>query len=121
MLVQDFLQTIFLQTIRNESNSLRIFGIYADVGTKIEMATFRDPVTCFAPLEVIERLIEIRGIHGFHASLLLENQEQLAQALGAFGFDGYQLGESDGVLDMDLYRSSIVPSGDSVRESARNH
>jgi len=24
------------------------------------MATYRDPVRCFAPLEVIERLLEIR-------------------------------------------------------------
>jgi hypothetical protein len=85
------------------------------------MATFRDPVLCFAPLEVIERLIEIRGMHGFPASLCLENQEQLATALQSFGFDGYRLGGCKSSLDFELYQSSIVPSGDAVSESAQSH
>ena len=29
------------------------------------MATYRDPIRCFAPLEVLERLLEIRAEAGF--------------------------------------------------------
>ena len=85
------------------------------------MATYRDPVKCFAPLEVLERLIEIRGLHGFHASLLIENQDHLATALEAFGFDGYRLGRVQEGLDLELYQSAIVPSGDVVSDSLQNH
>jgi hypothetical protein len=85
------------------------------------MATFRDPVRFFAPLEVIERLLEIRGIHGFPSYLSLEDQDQLATALQAFGFDGYKLGGSLKSLDFEHYQSSIVPSGDFISESPRSH
>jgi len=85
------------------------------------VATFRDPVKCFAPLEVIERLLEIRRIYGFPISLCLENQEQLATALQAFGFDGYRLGKSQDTIDFELYQSAIVPSGDVLSDSLKNH
>lgn len=85
------------------------------------MATFRDPVKCFAPLEVIERLIEIRRIYGFSTSLCLENQEDLATALQAFGFDGYRLGKDQESIDFELYQSAIVPSGDVMSDSMKSH
>jgi hypothetical protein len=86
-----------------------------------DVATFRDPVKCFAPLEVIERLIEIRRLYGFPTSLSIENQEQLATALQAFGFDGYRLGKSQETIDFELYQSAIVPSGDMLSDSLKNH
>ncbi len=53
------------------------------------MATYKDPVRCFAPLEVIERLLEIRSDLGFAEVLYVDNSVDLAEFLDAYGFDVY--------------------------------
>ena len=53
------------------------------------MATYNDPVTCFAPLEIIERLLEIRAELGFAEVLFVDNSVDLAEFLDAYGFDVY--------------------------------
>ncbi len=53
------------------------------------MATFNDPITCFAPLEIIERLLEIRAELGFAEVLYVDNSVDLAEFLDAYGFDVY--------------------------------
>jgi hypothetical protein len=55
------------------------------------MATYRDPVTCFAPLEVIERLLEIRVEAGYTPAVYLLSPDDLADYLDAYGFDVYAL------------------------------
>ena len=47
------------------------------------MATFRDPVRCFAPLEVIERLLEIRAEMGYVEALYLDSSFALAEFFDA--------------------------------------
>jgi hypothetical protein len=42
------------------------------------MATYRDPVRCFAPLEVLERLLEIRAEAGFAPAVYLLSPDDLA-------------------------------------------
>ena len=37
------------------------------------MATFKDPKLCFAPLEVVERLLEIRAELGFPETLAIDH------------------------------------------------
>ncbi|MCV4690281.1 hypothetical protein OFC38_29460, partial [Escherichia coli] len=44
-------------SIRNQIDVRRKTKVFRK---NIKMATFRDPNQCFAPLEVIERLLEIR-------------------------------------------------------------
>jgi hypothetical protein len=55
------------------------------------MATYRDPVSCFAPLEVLERLLEIRAEAGFPPAVYLLSPDDLADYLDAFGFDQVSL------------------------------
>jgi hypothetical protein len=47
------------------------------------MATYRDPIKCFAPLEVIERLLEIRAEFGYAEALYLDSSAGLAEFLDA--------------------------------------
>ena len=46
------------------------------------MATYRDPVRCFAPLEVIERLLEIRAEAGYAPAIYLLSPDDLAETFG---------------------------------------
>ena len=48
------------------------------------MATYNDPVKCFAPLEVLERLLEIRAELGFSQVIYLDNSLDLADFLDAY-------------------------------------
>ena len=47
------------------------------------MATFKDPDQCFAPLEVIERLLQIRAELGFSETLYLDRSQELTDFLDA--------------------------------------
>jgi len=49
------------------------------------MATYRDPARCFAPIEVIERLLEIRKEFGFSKSLYIPRSEDLTDILDTMG------------------------------------
>lgn len=86
------------------------------------MATYRDPESCFAPLEVIERLLQIRAVSGFSEVLYLETSNELADLLDAYGFDSYAFAASgDEKIRYGEYTSPIVPGGDSVSSSFTAH
>ena len=84
------------------------------------MATYKDPVKCFAPLEVVERLLEIRGELGYAEVVYLDSSIELAQFFDAFGFDVYAL-SSDAKLNYGDYQTPIVPGGDALHSSLTGH
>jgi len=85
------------------------------------MATYKDPVRCFAPLEVIERLLEIRSDLGFPEILYVDNSVDLAEFLDAYGFDVYSFSTTSKKINYGDYRASIVPGGDAVHCSITAH
>lgn len=85
------------------------------------MATFKDPVTCFAPIEVIERILEIRADLGYSEAVYLDNSVELADYLDAYGFDIYAFSTENEKLNYGDYRAPIVPGGDSVHGSMTAH
>ena len=85
------------------------------------MATFRDPAMCFAPLEVIERLLEIRAEQGFAETVYLDRSDQLTDFLDAYGFDIYAFSTKNEKLNYGDYRTPVVPGGDAVHTSIKAH
>lgn len=85
------------------------------------MATFQDPVKCFAPIEVIERLLEIRAELGFPEVVYLDNSLDLADFLDAYGFDGYSFSTGNEKINYGDYCASIVPGGDFAHCSLTSH
>jgi len=85
------------------------------------MATFRDPSKCFAPLEVIERLLEIRNEFGFSKSLYVPRSEDLTDILDAYGFDVYAFSTKNDEIDYDLSTTPVVPGGDNLHSSLMAH
>jgi hypothetical protein len=85
------------------------------------MATYRDPVRCFAPLEVIERLLEIRVEAGHSPAVYLLSPDDLADYLDAYGFDVYALSESEAEFHFGDYRASLAPGGDHAHCSLTAH
>lgn len=76
------------------------------------MATYRDPVRCFAPLEVIERLLEIRAEAGHTPALFLLSPDDLAASLDAYGFDVYAFHQMEAEFHFGDYRAPLAPGGD---------
>ncbi len=87
----------------------------------IYMATYRDPVQCFAPLEIIERLLEIRAELGYAEVLYADNSLDLVEFLDAYGFDAYSFSSKNEKINYGDYRAQIVPGGDSVHCSLTAH
>lgn len=85
------------------------------------MATYKDPKLCFAPLEVVERLLEIRAELGFPETLYLDSSQELADFLDSFGFDIYAFSTGNEKLNYGDYRTPIVPGGDFVHCSITGH
>ena len=85
------------------------------------MATFQDPAKCFAPLEVIERLLEIRSDLGFSETLYLMRSEQLTDFLDAYGFDIYAFSTKNVKIKYGDYRTPVVPGGDTLHTSVIAH
>jgi hypothetical protein len=85
------------------------------------MATFNDPAKCFAPLEVIERLLEIRQELGFSKSLYLDRSQELTDFLDAFGFDIYAFSTENEKINYGNYRTPVVPGGDIMHSSLKAH
>jgi hypothetical protein len=85
------------------------------------MATYRDPVRCFAPLEVIERLLEIRAEAGFSPAVYLLSPDDLADYLDAYGFDVYALSEAEAEFHFGDYRAPLAPGGDHAHSSLTAH
>ena len=85
------------------------------------MATFKDPIKCFAPLEVIERLLEIRADQGFTEAVFLNSSLELADFLDAYGFDVYAFSMKDEKINYGDYRAPLVPGGETMHLSLTAH
>jgi hypothetical protein len=85
------------------------------------MATFQDPIKCFAPLEVVERLLEIRAELGFAEVLYVDNSVDVAEFLDAYGFDVYSFSSTNEKINYGDYRATIVPGGDAIHCSLTAH
>ncbi|MGH9948047.1 MAG: hypothetical protein ACRD6X_12725 [Pyrinomonadaceae bacterium] len=85
------------------------------------MATFRDPAQCFAPLEVVERLLEIREELGHKKNIYLDRSQELTDSLDAYGFDIYAFSTENKKLNYGDYRAPVVPGGDSHHTSLMAH
>jgi hypothetical protein len=85
------------------------------------MATFRDPAQCFAPLEVVERLLEIREELGFTPTIYLERIGELTDFLDSHGFDIYSFSTGNEKLNYGDYRTPVVPGGATHHASAKAH
>lgn len=88
---------------------------------KILMATFNNPDKCFAPLEVVERLLEIREEYGFSQTLYLPRVAELTNILDSFGFDMYSFATENEAINYGDYRCPIVPGGDVYHSSVVGH
>ncbi|MFM9905083.1 MAG: hypothetical protein ACKVQJ_10990 [Pyrinomonadaceae bacterium] len=85
------------------------------------MATFKDPNHCFAPLEVIERLLGIRAELGFSETLYLDRSQELTDFLDAYGFDIYAFSTENDKINYDDYSTPVVPGGDNHHLSFTAH
>jgi hypothetical protein len=85
------------------------------------MATYRDPSTVFAPLEVLERLLEIRAEAGYTPVIYLRRANDLIAYYDAYGFDVYSFDESEAGFNYGKYRAPLAPGGDHAHESVTAH
>jgi hypothetical protein len=85
------------------------------------MATFKDPIQCFAPLEIVERLLEIRGELGYQQAVYLKSSLELADLLDAFGFDIYAFSTKHEKINYGDYRAPLVPDGEQHHLSLTGH
>ena len=90
-------------------------------GRDKHMATYRDPVRVFAPLEMVERLLEIRAEAGFSAAIFLRSSDDLATYLDAYGFDVYAFSETETTFQYGRYRAPCAPGGDRAHSSLTTH
>jgi hypothetical protein len=85
------------------------------------MATYRDPVRMFAPLEVIERLLEIRVEAGHLPAIYLCAEGDLTAYFDAYGFDVYAFAEPEAEFHYGRYRAPLAPGGDYAHEHPTAH
>ena len=85
------------------------------------MATFKDPTQCFAPLEVVERLLEIREELGYSKNIYLNRADELTDSLDAYGFDIYAFSTKNEKLNYGDYRTPVVPGGDTMHTTPNSH
>ncbi|MBA3712213.1 MAG: hypothetical protein H0W76_07160 [Pyrinomonadaceae bacterium] len=85
------------------------------------MATYRDPVRVFAPLEVVERLLEIRSGAGYPPALFVRSSDDLADYFDAYGFDVYAFSGAETALRFGDYRAPCAPGGDYAHNSLTAH
>jgi hypothetical protein len=109
--------------VRSESTAIENLNRVHEIEKKGagNMATYRDPVRCFAPLEVIERLLEIRVEAGYSPAVYLLSPDDLADYLDAYGFDVYALSEAEAEFHFGDYRASLAPGGDHAHCSLTAH
>ncbi|MGE3465845.1 MAG: hypothetical protein AB7J13_02840 [Pyrinomonadaceae bacterium] len=85
------------------------------------MATFRDPEHCFAPIEVIERLLQIRAELGFSENVYVDRSQELTDFLDAYGFDIYAFSIQNEKINYDNVSTPVVPGGDNLHSSFTAH
>jgi hypothetical protein len=88
---------------------------------ELDMATFKDPDQCFAPIEVIERLLQIRAELGFSETLYLDRSQELTDFLDAYGFDIYAFSTGNDKINLDDFSTPVVPGGDNLHCSITAH
>ncbi|MBV6497300.1 MAG: hypothetical protein DYH05_06050 [Acidobacteria bacterium ACB1] len=85
------------------------------------MASFKDPKLSFSPIEVIDRLLEIRGELGFAETLYIDRSAELTDFLDAFGFDVYAFSTKNEKIELDVTSTPVVPGGDTLHTSVTGH
>lgn len=85
------------------------------------MAQYRDPIKTFSPLEVVDRLLEIRDELGYPRVLYLDSSLELAQIFDALGMDAYALSDIRIKMNYGDYSTAVLPGGHLVHETARGH
>ena len=85
------------------------------------MATFQDPNHCFAPIEVIERLLGIRKELGFSQNVYVDRSQELTDFLDAYGFDIYAFSTGNEKINYDDFSTPVVPGGDILHSSFTAH
>lgn len=85
------------------------------------MATYRDPAHMFAPLEVVERLLEIRTEAGYAPNLFVRSSGDIATYLDAYGFDAYAFDDVQTTFQFGKYRAVCAPGGDHAHSSISAH
>lgn len=86
------------------------------------MASFRDPQITFSPMEVIERLLEIKDYYGHEPVLYISSSGDLANYLDAFGFDIYSLTADTNAAFKTSGRTVLVlPNGTHAHDSVTAH
>jgi hypothetical protein len=85
------------------------------------MATYRDPARVFAPLEIVERLLEIRAEAGYSPAIFLRSADDLVAYFDAYGFDVYSFTDVEADFDYGKYRAPLAPGGDHAHESLTTH
>jgi hypothetical protein len=95
--------------------------IGATLPVQAQMATFKDPTKCFAPLEVVERLLEIRNELGFAETIYLDRCQELTDFLDAYGFDIYAFSTTNEKINYGDYRTPVVPGGERHHTSLKVH
>jgi hypothetical protein len=87
-----------------------------------QMATYRDPIRMFAPLEVIERLLEMRAEAGYEPTVYLCATNDLTAYFDAYGFDVYALADDTAAeFHYGRYRAPLAPGGDYAHEHPTAH
>ena len=85
------------------------------------MATYRDPARVFAPLEIIERLLEIRHEAGYAPTIYIQSSDDIATYLDAYGFDVYAFENVQATFEFGKYRAVCAPGGDHAHLSLNAH
>jgi hypothetical protein len=86
------------------------------------MASFRDPARSFNPIEVIERLLEIKEFFGDSPTLYISSDEDIAIYMDTFGFDVYSfIADTRGKFSTTSRTTAIVPNGSRSHDSATAH
>lgn len=90
------------------------------------MATYRDPVRCFATIEVIERLLEIRAEAGYFIgsdtpAVYLMTPNDMVSYMDAYGFDVYAFSATESEFHFGDYRAPLAPGGDHAHCSLTAH
>ncbi len=87
----------------------------------LAVATYKDPCRVFAPLEVLERVLEIREAAGYAPVIFLCVSDDMAAYLDAYGFDVYAFAKSATEFPYGCYHAPLVPGGDHAHSSATAH
>jgi hypothetical protein len=86
------------------------------------MASFKDPGQRFAPIEVVERLLEICDYYGERQVLYIRSTLDLTSYLDSFGFDVYSLtSDPNTTFEINCASTDVLPSGDKSHSHDLSH